>query len=146
MHLCHRTERLRSEGNRSVKFLISKRKPPLLGGFLISKMKYSEDNMATTNMITSLSEALLRAKAYASMLYGDKEDGGTCNFDTPQLILSGWTEADVESAFSKAGLTCYIKKIRQGSRCRCFRVYEWSRLQENTHGGGCTIQLGGRRI
>ena len=66
--------------------------------------------MATTNMITSLSEALIRAKAYASMLYGDKEDGGTCNFDTPQLILSGWTEADVESAFSKAGLTCYIKK------------------------------------
>lgn len=66
--------------------------------------------MATTNMITSLSEALLRAKAYASMLYGGEEDGGTSNFDTPQLILVGWTEADVESAFLKAELPCYIKR------------------------------------
>ena len=69
--------------------------------------------MATTKMIDSLSEALLRAKNSA-LIYADAEDDGTCNFDTPQLSLSEWKPKEVEQAFSKADLRCDIQKSGKG--------------------------------
>jgi hypothetical protein len=69
--------------------------------------------MATKEMIISLSEALIRAKNMASR-YADKEDSGTCNFDTPQINLVGWKRGDIEVAFRKAGLICSIQKTGEG--------------------------------
>ena len=69
--------------------------------------------MATTEMIIALSEALIRAKDNAAR-YADESDGGTCNFDTPQINLVGWKRGDIEVAFRKADLVCGVQKTGNG--------------------------------
>ena len=64
--------------------------------------------MATKTQINNLSQAL--KKAYSCAQKVSIEDGGTCNFDTPQLILTGWRESEIKEAFDAAGLRCYIQK------------------------------------
>lgn len=64
--------------------------------------------MATKTQINDLAQAL--KEAYSRAQEVSIEDGGTCNFDTPQLILTGWREAEIREAFDAAGLRCYIQK------------------------------------
>lgn len=64
--------------------------------------------MATKTQINDLTQAL--KKAYSRAQEVSIEDGGTCNFDTPQLILTDWKEAEIREAFDAAGLRCYIQK------------------------------------
>ena len=57
--------------------------------------------------ILSLRYALELAKAEAMKLQ-NIEDGGTCNFDTPMIVLpSEWRDADVNKAFMSTGLRPY---------------------------------------
>jgi len=57
--------------------------------------------------ILSLRYALELAHGEAQKLK-DLAAGGTCNFDTPTLILaSEWTDADVNKAFRSSGLRPY---------------------------------------
>ena len=56
-----------------------------------------------TNKILALRVALLIASKAAT----DKsnvEDDGTCNLDTPCLVLPGWTKQEIEEAFQLTGL------------------------------------------
>lgn len=68
--------------------------------------------MATRKQIEDLTNSLRRAYAHA-MLLADHEDGGTCNFDTPQIMLTGWTDADIKASFDAAGLTYYIQRSKK---------------------------------
>ena len=65
--------------------------------------------MATDRQIKELSVALLKALDFAKT-FDETEDGGTCNFDTPQIILSGWTRDCVERAFRDTGLRFDVEK------------------------------------
>lgn len=57
--------------------------------------------------ILALRCALLIAYSEAQK-YKEVEDGGTCNFDTPTLMLtSEWKEVDVNEAFKLTGLQPY---------------------------------------
>lgn len=57
--------------------------------------------------IKSLKYALELAKAEA-MNYKTVEDGGTCNFDTPMIVLSSeWKDSDVNKVFKATGLRPY---------------------------------------
>ena len=53
--------------------------------------------MATKTQINNLTQALKKACSCAQKV--NIEDGGTCNFDTPQLILTGWREPEIKEAF-----------------------------------------------
>ena len=59
--------------------------------------------------ILALRVALLKAVANAENVK-DTEDGGTCNFDTPGLILKGWKKTEVIEAFLLTGLRPYFGK------------------------------------
>lgn len=55
-----------------------------------------------------LTEALRRAITAAQLAVAEsREDGGTCNFDAPALLLPGCTEKRVEEAAKKAGCGCF---------------------------------------
>ena len=57
--------------------------------------------------IRSLKYALELAKAEALKLQ-NVEDGGTCNFDTPMIVLtSDWKDSDVHKVFRATGLRPY---------------------------------------
>ena len=62
-----------------------------------------------TSNILALRCALLIAVSQAE-IFKDIEDGGTCNFDTPCLILQGWNEIDIREAFLLTGLRPYIRQ------------------------------------
>ena len=63
----------------------------------------------TNEKILALRVALLKA-VYAAEQKKDTEDGGTCNFDTPCIILKGWNKTEVEEAFLLTGLRAYFEK------------------------------------
>lgn len=55
-----------------------------------------------------LTEALRRAITAAELAVAENpEDGGTCNFDSPALLLPRWNEKRVEEAAKKAGRGCF---------------------------------------
>lgn len=55
-----------------------------------------------------LTEALRRAITAAELAVAENpEDGGTCNFDSPALLLPRWNEKRVEEAAKKAGCGCF---------------------------------------
>ena len=61
--------------------------------------------------ILALRCALLIAYSEA-LKQKDIEDGGTCNFDTPTLILpSEWNKANINEAFKLTGFQAY--KVRE---------------------------------
>lgn len=41
----------------------------------------------------------------------DREDGGTCNFDSPSLYLPRWNYSLIERAAREAGCSCYEWKL-----------------------------------
>ena len=55
--------------------------------------------------IIHLETALECAKHEAQKI--DCQDGGSCNFDAPYIVLPGWSESDVEKAFKFAKLRPY---------------------------------------
>ena len=59
--------------------------------------------------ITALRTALFKAIEEAGN-FRLIDDGGTSNFDTPVIILKGWTDSDIRQAFHLTGLTPYIEK------------------------------------
>ena len=62
--------------------------------------------MNRTNVdIIHLETALVCAKYEVQKV--DCEDGGSCNFDTPYIVLPGWSESDVEKAFKFPKLRPY---------------------------------------
>ena len=72
--------------------------------------------MATMSQIKLLSDALRKALERAHRLE-NFPDGGTSNFDTPQLFLSGWDEADIKKAFDGSGARFYINQIKKNGDC-----------------------------
>ena len=44
------------------------------------------------------------------------EDGGTCNFDSPSLLLPRWQEKKVKQACKEAGITCFKWDLFGGAR------------------------------
>ena len=66
--------------------------------------------MATKEQIFKLTTALTTAHEKALLDAMIIEDGGTCNFDSPQIILSGWTPDEVREAVGGAELRCDIQK------------------------------------
>ena len=60
-----------------------------------------------TNQIHALRIALLIAR-HASEQKKDIDDGGTCNLDTPVLVLSNWSNEDIKKAFDFTGLIPHI--------------------------------------
>ena len=61
--------------------------------------------MATLQEKLNLGTALVCAKYVASKI--EIEDGGTCNFDCPYIVLPGWKESDVRKTFEDAKLRLY---------------------------------------
>lgn len=61
--------------------------------------------MTTLSDILNLGTALICARSEASKI--ECEDGGTCNFDNPYIILPGWNESDVKKTFEYAKLRPY---------------------------------------
>ena len=44
------------------------------------------------------------------------EDGGTCNFDSPSLLLPRWQEKKVQQAAKEAGISCFKWELYGGAR------------------------------
>lgn len=44
------------------------------------------------------------------------EDGGTCNFDSPSLLLPRWQEKKVKQAAKEAGIGCFKWELFGGAR------------------------------
>lgn len=44
------------------------------------------------------------------------EDGGTCNFDSPSLLLPRWQEKKVKQAAKEAGIGCFKWELYGGAR------------------------------
>lgn len=59
--------------------------------------------------VTALRVALLQAIEEAGKVRL-VDDGGTSNFDTPVIILEGWTGSEIRQAFLLTELTPYIEK------------------------------------
>jgi hypothetical protein len=57
-----------------------------------------------------LVDALRRAAEIAKP-FGSTEDGGTCNFDSLELTLPGYREAEILKAAEEAGLRAWATKI-----------------------------------
>ena len=55
--------------------------------------------------ILNLKTALICAKYEASKI--QCEDGGTCNFDCPYIVLHGWKKSDIKKTFEYAKLRPY---------------------------------------
>ena len=53
--------------------------------------------------ILALRCALLIAK-HESEKFKNRDDGGTCNFDTPYIVLKGWKDGEVFQAFNLTGM------------------------------------------
>lgn len=58
----------------------------------------------------NLKNTLIRAKE-AALKFAGIEDGGTCNFDCPMIRLYRWKQAEIEEAFSGAGLRYFDTTI-----------------------------------
>ena len=65
--------------------------------------------MKEREKITALRVALLQAIEEAGKVR-HIDDGGTSNFDTPVIILEGWTRSEIRQAFLLTELTPYIEK------------------------------------
>jgi hypothetical protein len=77
----------------------------------IRKYKKPEPKpLKMTGKYLLLIDALRRAAELARPL-DDTEDGGTCNFDSLQLDLPGYREAEVLEAAKQAGLRAFATKI-----------------------------------
>lgn len=64
----------------------------------------------TIDKMMELKKALLAAKQAAEKLK-DTEDGGTCNFDTPILVLpKEWSVSNIYEAFEHTGLRADITR------------------------------------
>lgn len=63
-----------------------------------------------TGKYLQLVDALRRAAEIAKP-FGNTEDGGTCNFDSLELSLPGYREAETLKAAEKAGLRAWTTKI-----------------------------------
>lgn len=50
------------------------------------------------------------------------EDGGTCNFDAPSLLLPRWQSAKVKQACEEAGCGCFEWKCFNRRWVICFRI------------------------
>ena len=63
-----------------------------------------------TGKYLHLVDALRKAAAEAEQ-FGNTEDGGTCNFDSLELTLQGYREAETMKAAEQAGLRAFTTKI-----------------------------------
>ena len=60
----------------------------------------------------ALTEALKRATSAArASVEANPEDGGTCNFDAPALVLPRWNEELTKAAARAAGVGCFTWKL-----------------------------------
>lgn len=50
------------------------------------------------------------------------EDGGTCNFDAPSLLLPRWQSAKIKQACEEAGCGCFEWKCFNRRWVICFRI------------------------
>lgn len=50
------------------------------------------------------------------------EDGGTCNFDAPSLLLPRWQSAKIKQACEEAGCGCFERKCFNRRWVICFRI------------------------
>ena len=63
--------------------------------------------MKRQDKYTKLSKDLATAYKKAVEAYQNSEDGGTCNFDAPSLLLPRWIEEKTKQAAKAAGLNCW---------------------------------------
>lgn len=75
--------------------------------------------MATKKQIKALNTALIKSKE-RSDAFREEDDYGTCNFDTPQLFLTGWSAEDVRLAFDQTGMRYEVQSV--GNRL-CVDIY-----------------------
>ena len=68
--------------------------------------------MKTKEQIEALRVALLIARNEAEK-FANVEDDGTCNMDTPYLLLLNWKEDEIKEAFKLTGLRPYIRSTGQ---------------------------------
>jgi len=68
--------------------------------------------MITREDIEKLATSLSKAVSYAQK-YIDFPDDGTCNFDTPQIHLTGWSRDEIIKAFELAGVRCWTEEVRK---------------------------------
>lgn len=69
-----------------------------------------------TRKMAALVEALKTACVEASRVCNMNDDGGTCNFDSPELFLPRWKQAEIEACAKEAGLGTYSWKSYRGKK------------------------------
>lgn len=67
--------------------------------------RYKNKKERIPQKVLNLIIALQKANEEA-MKFKDNPDGGTCNFDTPEIRLKGWKENTVKTACRCVGLDC----------------------------------------
>ena len=72
-----------------------------------------------------LTEALERAEQEA-LKYADYDDGGTCNFDSPMVVLEGTSETKLEALYGEHYPKCYVI----GSRLMRGQGYRRTKMAE----------------
>ena len=108
------------------------------------------------NKYEKLTAALAKAKLAAiSAVAENPEDGGTCNFDSPYIVLNRWPESRVKEAAEKAGCGCfkwggyrketiYVFPVRVGgqgnSRTRAAEA-AWKSLKADGYRAGVYCQM-----
>lgn len=78
--------------------------------FIKQYMKPEPKPIILTGKYLHLVDALRKAAAEAEP-FGSTEDGGTCNFDSLELTLQGYREAETLKAAEEAGLMAFTTKI-----------------------------------
>lgn len=63
--------------------------------------------MATNEKYMKLTKDLEESYAMALERFLDTEDGGTCNFDSPTILLKGYRSDALKRAVEAAGLRCW---------------------------------------